>query len=98
MSARRIAVAYGAQDQRTTIRIMVNGRSIEALEGEPIATALLCAGIVALRTSPRVGQPRGAFCFMGACQECAAEVDGKRVQTCMAPARDGIEVRLAGPE
>ena len=65
-------------------------------EGETLATALAAAGILRLRLSPRARTPRGAFCFMGVCQECAIHVDGVLRQACMVPVREGMIVELRG--
>jgi len=77
---------------RVTIR--VDGRAVEAFEGEALIGALHAAGIVALRTSPRDGTPRGAFCIMGACQECRVRAGGRVVLACREPVRAGLEVVL----
>jgi hypothetical protein len=50
-----------------------------SIDGQPVrlpivmllASALASTGILMRRHSPKTGAPRGAFCFMGACQECA---------------------------
>ncbi len=69
---------------------------IEAHTGEMLAAALLAAGIFELRRSPRAGTPRGALCFMGACQECAIHVDGRLQQACQVRVADGMIVELRG--
>lgn len=91
MTARRKAGA-----PRPSVTITVDGKPLDVPQGEPLATALLCAGHLRLRYSPKGGGPRGAFCFMGVCQECAIHVDGKLLQSCMTPARAGMAVALKG--
>ena len=81
---------------RPLVTITVDGAPVQVPSGEPLATALLCAGHLRLRRSPKGGGARGAFCFMGVCQECAIHVDGRLTQSCMAPARAGMTVRLGG--
>lgn len=83
-------------DQRARVTITVDGAPLRVPLGEPLATAMLCEGHLCLRRSPNAGAPRGAFCFMGVCQECSIEVDGQLVQTCLTPAREGMAVRLKG--
>ncbi len=78
------------------VELTVDGRAVTAPEGEPLATALAAAGILLLRRSPRAGAPRGAFCFMGVCQECAIFVDGALRQACMTPVAAGMQVELRG--
>jgi sarcosine oxidase subunit alpha len=52
--------------------------------------------LLRLRDSPRTGEPRGAFCFMGACQECLVHVDGMPRQACMTPVRHGMVIERRG--
>lgn len=91
MSAVRIP-ASRAKD----VSFTVDGVVLRAPEGEPLATALACAGLWRLRESPRDGTPRGAFCFMGVCQECAIIVDGRLAQACLTPVRAGLVVERRG--
>ncbi len=76
------------------VDVTVDGRPMRLPEGEMVATALACEGIRLLRRSPAAGGPRGAFCFMGACQECLIHVDGDLRQACMTPVRAGIAITL----
>ena len=70
---------------------------IRCRAGETIATALLCAGQLDLRRSPRAGGPRGVFCMMGVCQECLIRVDGVVRQACLTPAENGMRVERLEP-
>lgn len=74
------------------VRFFFDGRPIDAHAGESVASALLAAGIRALRASPRAGQPRGAFCWMGLCQECTVVADGVRRPACRLDVRAGMRV------
>ena len=65
---------------RVTFRF--GGTPVEGHEGEPLIAALLRAGHLALRRAPNDAAPRGAFCFMGLCQECAVMIDGQVVEAC----------------
>ncbi|MFO8088752.1 MAG: (2Fe-2S)-binding protein [Desulfatiglandaceae bacterium] len=74
------------------ITIMVNGKRIEAYDGETVLAALSAAGFMVLRES-KMGASRGAFCGMGVCYECLVTIDGKPQQrACMTPVRDGMEI------
>ena len=76
------------------IWIKVDGRPVEAYEGEPVAMALQAAGIRILHRTQRTGEARGTFCAIGRCTDCVMEVDGRsNVRTCVTPAREGMEVR-----
>ena len=85
-----------AGEQRRSIAISVEGRRVQAREGETLATALLTAGAVPLRRTAVSGAPRAPLCLMGVCFDCLVEVDGmQNVQSCMVEVREGMQVRLA---
>lgn len=77
--------------------IIVDGVAVQAAAGLSVAAALISAGALTLRRSPGAGTPRGAFCLMGACQECAVLIDGRAARACMTPVRPGLSVVLKGP-
>jgi predicted molibdopterin-dependent oxidoreductase YjgC len=76
--------------------LLVDGRPLGFTPGQSVASALLMHGVYRLRHSPAAGQPRGAFCLMGACQECAILIDGRLRQACLVPAEAGLSIELAG--
>jgi D-hydroxyproline dehydrogenase subunit gamma len=78
------------------VDVVVDGAAVRLVDGAILATALAGVGIRALRRSPRAGAPRGAFCFMGSCQECAIHIDGALRQACMTPVRRGMNIQLRG--
>ncbi|MEN9776106.1 MAG: hypothetical protein RL322_3176 [Pseudomonadota bacterium] len=79
------------------VAVTVDGNALNLPEGMMIAPALMSVGVRALRDSPRAGVPRGAFCLMGACQECVIHVDGEVRQACMTAVRAGMRIELRGP-
>ena len=71
-------------------------RVIPAFSGEPVAAALLRAGVDGTRTAPRTAEPRGYYCGMGVCWECVVEIEGEgNVRGCLFPVRDGLVARAA---
>lgn len=78
------------------VRFAADGRVLEAPEGAMLAAVLAAEGVAHLRESPRAGTPRGAFCYMGVCQECLVRVDGVLAQACLTPVREGMRVELRG--
>ena len=78
------------------VAFLWNGSEIRCRAGETIASALLCAGRLELRRSPRAGGPRGAWCMMGVCQECLVRVDGVVRQACLTPVASGMRVDELG--
>jgi len=74
-----------------------DGKAIHALEGEPIAAALAAAGIRVHRYSPSRLEPRGVFCGIGQCTDCAMIVNGvPNVRTCVTQVEEGMEVETQG--
>lgn len=83
----------GPAPERRPITILVDGVPVPALEGEPIAAALLAAGYRIFRHTTRHGRPRGYFCGLGRCTDCVMIVDGRpNTRTCVTPAIDGMVV------
>jgi len=54
--------------------------TIEAWEGETVATALLASGVVITGLRPASGRARGPYCLIGVCHECLVEIDGRSNQ------------------
>ncbi|HEX5004164.1 MAG TPA: (2Fe-2S)-binding protein [Gemmatimonadales bacterium] len=79
-----------------SVRILVNGTSLEVADDLSLAAALLNAGHDAFRRSV-TGGPRGPVCGMGTCFECRVTVDGMPgKRACLEPVRDGMQVMLDG--
>ena len=76
--------------------IRVDGEPVPCFAGESVAAALFAAGRRRLRKSPGAGEPRGAFCLMGTCQECAIRIDGRIQPACLVEVRDGLAVECRG--
>jgi hypothetical protein len=81
-----------------SITLFVNGTPVAAHEGDSVFAALHAAGYLVLRRSPQAGEPRGAFCGMGLCQECRVTIDGTPGRcACMALARNRMEIKIDEP-
>ncbi len=75
----------------TTVRLTIDGRSVDVPADASVAAAIARLGI-AFRLS-RSGQPREPLCGMGVCFECRVRIDGvAQVRACMTPVRDGMRV------
>jgi predicted molibdopterin-dependent oxidoreductase YjgC len=77
-------------DQR--FGFVVDGETVQACAGETIAGALLAAGRRTIRHTDKRGEPRGLYCVMGVCWECAVVIDGRTVRACVTPAAPGLSV------
>lgn len=83
----------GSLKNRRIVKFEYDGREIEGREGEPIAAALMAAGVRTFRYTKRFYQPRGIYCAIGRCTDCMMVVDGvPNVRTCVTPVRDGMKV------
>ena len=77
-------------DQRFSF--LVDGAPVEARAGETVASALLAAGRRTIRRTPKRDEPRGLYCVMGVCWECAVLIDGRITRACVTPAAPGLSV------
>lgn len=85
----------GPLPEAESVTIYFDGRPIPARAGEPIAAALMNAGIRAFRTTAKRHEPRGIFCAIGRCTDCMMIVDGvPNTRTCVTPVRDGMHVQM----
>lgn len=76
------------------VTIYYNDMPIEAIEGEPIAAALMNANIRAFRKTTKRHEPRGIFCAIGRCTDCMMIVNGKaNIRTCVTYVEDGMRVQ-----
>lgn len=83
----------GKRPNRRVVNIHVDGQLVQAYDGEPIAAALAAADIWRLRFTTSRGKPRGLFCAIGQCADCAMVVNGiPNTRTCVTPAREGTIV------
>jgi predicted molibdopterin-dependent oxidoreductase YjgC len=75
------------------VTITVDGKPLQAREGEMIAAALMAAGIRRFRTTSRSHDGRGVFCAIGRCTDCVMVVNGRpNVRTCVTPVEEGMSV------
>ena len=71
------------------VEFVFDGQPVFAYEGETVAAALVASGLRTTRSSP-TGAPRGPFCLMGSCQECAVRLDGRKILACMTEVSQGL--------
>ena len=75
------------------VRFYFNDQLVDAREGEPIAAALMAAGIRTLRRTRHGSSPRGVYCGIGYCYECRVTVNGVTgVRSCLTPVAEGMRV------
>jgi D-hydroxyproline dehydrogenase subunit gamma len=75
------------------IRFIYEGREVAARPGDSVATALLLANEISLRTTSISKAARAPYCMMGVCFECLMEIDGVgNRQACLTPVAAGMQV------
>ena len=83
----------GETPERKLVKFTYDGKTLEGYEGEPFASALRVAGVMAHRYTAKKHEPRGVFCAIGRCTDCVMVVDGKpNVRTCITPLAEGMTV------
>ncbi|MGZ8231117.1 MAG: (2Fe-2S)-binding protein [Burkholderiales bacterium] len=77
----------------TRVAIVVDGKPVEARDGDTVAAALLGAGWPHCRTTATSGTPRAPYCMMGVCFDCLVTIDGVgNRQGCLVRVREGMRV------
>ena len=75
------------------VKINIDGKLVDAYEGETIAAAMFAAGIYTFHLSRKLKEPRSMTCGMGSCMECLVTVNGTQsLRACMTSVVDGMQV------
>lgn len=83
----------GDLGEQKKVTFYYNGIPMEGIEGEPVAAALMSAGIRVFRTTAKRREPRGIFCAIGRCTDCMMVVDGiPNTRTCVTSLKEGMRV------
>jgi predicted molibdopterin-dependent oxidoreductase YjgC len=87
-----------AETQRRAVMIVVDGKPVQALEGDTVLVAILGA-LGHVRTSEFGDGKRAGFCLMGACQDCWVwTVAGERLRACSTALTQGMAISTQQPE
>lgn len=82
-------------EKREKITIYVNENPIEAYKGEMVASALIASGIKVFRKTPKLHKPRGIFCSIGRCTDCALTINGvPNVRSCITEVEEGMRIEI----
>jgi len=74
-----------------TVTLIVDGRDVQAREGESVADAIIASGRWVFGRSVKYHRARGPVCFQGRCEGCLLRIDGvPSVMSCRTPARHGM--------
>jgi predicted molibdopterin-dependent oxidoreductase YjgC len=95
MPARFVRLAEIARPQ---VAILIDGQSVQALQGDTLLVAMLSA-IDHLRGSEFGDGKRAGFCLMGACQDCWVwTAAGARLRACSTLVAEGMAISTRQPE
>jgi sarcosine oxidase subunit alpha len=76
-----------------SVNITVDGKPIEAYQGETVAAAMLAVGIRTFNKSHKHKQPRSLYCGMGVCYECLVTINGVHAQrACVTNVEEGMVI------
>lgn len=82
-------------ERKEPIAIWVNGKKVDAYQGETVFSALIAGGFKRLRKSPVKKEPRGGFCGMGVCFECLVTIDGiPNLRSCMHEVKENMRIEI----
>lgn len=83
----------GKIEKGPLVTFTFDGKRMEGHAGEPIASALMAAGVMVRRYTQRRHQPRDIFCAIGSCTDCVMVVDGvPNIRTCVTQLAEGMVV------
>ena len=86
-------IILGEQPPAEMVQIIVDGNPIMARKDEKILAALIANGIIVNRYTAKNHEPRGLFCGIGQCTDCAMVVNGKpNVRTCITAVKEGMVI------
>lgn len=84
----------GVYEKGEKVFFYYNEQKMEGYEGEPVAAALMAAGIKVHRYTQKNSEPRGVYCAIGRCTDCVMIVDDEpNVRTCITPLEKGMKVK-----
>ena len=80
-----------------TIEVIIDGRKVQAYEGELVSTVLLAEEISIFGYKHTTGRPAGIYCGMGVCYECLVTINGTtNLRACQTYASDRMVVETTG--
>ena len=85
----------GTYEKGEKVKFYYDGKPLEGYKGEPIAAALMAAGVKVHRYTAKQHKPRGIYCAIGRCTDCVMVVNGEpNVRTCITPLEEGMDIKI----
>jgi len=86
-----------AVERGNSIEVTVDGRKVQAFEGELVSTVLQAEGIAVFGRKHQTGRPSSVYCGMGVCYECLVTINGTpNLRACQTYAADQMTIETAG--
>jgi sarcosine oxidase subunit alpha len=83
------------EGSHATVALVIDGRNVEARQGDTVAAAMLAAGFDHCRNTPVSGALRAPYCMMGVCFDCLVTIDGVgNRQGCLVRVSAGMRIEL----
>ncbi len=80
-------------NREKNLKIIINGKDVQAFEGELVSTVLQSEGISVFNFKHKTGKPAGIYCGMGVCYECLVTIDGvSNIRACQTFVKDGMVI------
>ena len=82
-----------------TITLTIEGKDINAIQGDTVAAAMLAAGFAYTRITPEKEKRRAPYCMMGICFDCLVEINGiPNQRACQTLVQAGMHVNIQEKE
>ena len=82
-----------------TVTLTIEGKDINAFEGDTVAAAMLTAGFAYTRITSEKEKRRAPFCMMGICFDCLVEINGiPNQRACQTLVQAGMHVNIQEKE
>jgi len=78
--------------QKQEISFRWLGKSIPAMDGEMISSALIAQGVQCFGHHQKDGAPQGIFCANGQCSHCLVIANGTPVKACITSVHEGMNI------
>lgn len=97
MRITKTSINLPALQRGKTIEVTIDGRKVQAFEGELVSTVLQAENITVFGRKHTTGRPSGIYCGMGVCYECLVTINGMaNIRACQTFAADQMVIATTG--
>lgn len=81
-------------ERKNTIQFFLDGKPVQAFEGETVATAIFASGKRDLRISANLSEKRSVYCGVGVCYECVMTINNvPNTRSCRTLVKENMDVK-----